>query len=157
MATPEEIKALKEQIQALNKQLEEAGGSAIDLNKAFAGAGDDVIKLNKVLETIKKSLKDITDSSNYVFRTFQDITAELKNQNLLLKIGNNAFKAFSDIAQNINYYQKGNLDLTDKQIKKSYQTLDIEKKELEFVVERLGNKKGEFYQDSRRRATGQSG
>ena len=149
MATPEEIKALKEQIQALNKQLEEAGGSAIDLNKAFAGAGDDVIKLNKVLETIKKSLKDITDSSNYVFRTFQDITAELKNQNLLLKIGNNAFKAFSDIAQNINYYQKGNLDLTDKQIKKSYQTLDIEKKELEFVVERLGNKKGEFYQDSR--------
>jgi len=149
MATPEEIKSLKEQIQALNKQLDEAGGSAIDLNKAFASAGDDVIKLNKVLETVKKSLKDITDSSNYVFRTFRDITAELKNQNLLLKIGNSSFKAFSDIAQNVNYYQKGNLDLTDKQIKKSYQTLDIEKKELEFVVERLGNKKGEFYQDSR--------
>ena len=149
MATPEEIKALKDQITELNKQLDDAGGTAIDLGKAFAKSGDDANKLNNILGDVKKRLTDITDNSNYIFRTFQDITAELKSQNLLLKVGNGAFKAFSDIAQNINYYQKGNLDLTDKQIKKSYQTLDIEKKELEFVIERLGNKKGEFYQDSR--------
>jgi hypothetical protein len=149
MATPEEIKALKDQITELNKQIDEAGGTAIDLGKAFAKAGGDADKLNKVLETVKKSLKDITDSSNYVFETFRDITAELKNQNLLLKIGNSSFKAFSDIAQNVNYYQKGNLDLTDKQIKKDYQTLDIKEKELKFVRDRLGNEEGVFFQESK--------
>jgi hypothetical protein len=137
MATPEEIKALKDQITELNKQIDEAGGTAIDLGKAFAKAGGDADKLNSILGDVKKRLKDITDNSNYIFRTFQDITAELKNQNLLLKVGNSAFKAFSDIAQNVNYYQKGNLDLTDKQLKKSYQTLGIEKKELQFVFDKL--------------------
>jgi hypothetical protein len=144
--TPDEI---RKQITELNKQLDEAGGTTLNLGKAFASAGDNVIKLNKVLETVKKSLKDITDNSNYIFRTFQDITSELKNQNLLLKISNSSFKAFSDIAQNVNYYQKGNLDLTDKQIKKDYQTLDIKEKELKFVRDRLGNEEGVFFQESK--------
>lgn len=137
---------LRKQIEELNKKLGEAGGYGLQLGDAMRQAGDDTDKLNKILAQVNKQYDNLVNNADYIYNTFQDITAELKNQNLQLKIGKGAFQAFTNIAQDLNYYQKGYNDLSDKQFKRLNQKLKIEEDELKKVVERLGNEKGEFRQ-----------
>jgi hypothetical protein len=136
MAEPT-VQELQKQLEDLNKKLKEAGGLGIDLQEAFRLAGNDTKKLNEYAAQLNKQYEDLVDNADYVYRTFQDISAELKNQNLLLKIGKSSFKGFTDIAQDLNSYQKGYNDLTDIKFKKLKNNLGLEKKELEFVVARL--------------------
>ena len=136
MAEPT-VQELQKQLEDLNKKLKEAGGLGIDLQAAFRNAGNDTKKLNEYAAQLNKQYEDLVDNADYVYRTFQDISAELKNQNLLLKIGKSSFKGFTDIAQDLNSYQKGYNDLTDIKFKKIKNNLALEKNELEFVVARL--------------------
>jgi len=136
MAEPT-VQELQQQLTDLNKKLREAGGLGIDLQEAFRNAGNDTKKLNEYVDRLNKQYEDIVDNADYIYRTFQDITAELKNQNVLLKIGKGAFKEFTNIAQDLNSYQKGYNDLTDNKFKKLKNNLAAEKKELDFVVQRL--------------------
>jgi len=136
MAEPT-VQELQQQLTDLNKKLKEAGGLGIDLQEAFRNAGTDTKKLNDYVKQLNKQYEDLVDNADYVYRTFQDITAELKNQNLLLKIGKSAFKGFTDIAQDLNSYQKGYNELTDARFRKLKNNLALEKQELEFVVARL--------------------
>jgi hypothetical protein len=136
MAEPT-VQELQKQLEDLNKKLKEAGGLGIDLQEAFRLAGNDTKKLNEYTAQLNKQYEDLVDNVDYVYRTFQDITAELQNQNLLLKIGKSSFKGFTDIAQDLNSYQKGYNDLTDNRFKKLKNNLGFEKKELEFAVSRL--------------------
>jgi len=136
MAEPT-VQELQRQLEDLNKKLKEAGGLGINLQEAFRNAGNDTKKLNEYVNQLNKQYEELTDNVDYVYRTFQDITGELKNQNILLKIGKSSFKGFTDIAQDLNYYQKGTTELTEKQFKKIKQNLELEQKELKFVVERL--------------------
>ena len=132
-----EIDDLRKQLEDLNKQIKEAGGLGIDFDEAIKRAGNDVKVLQTYIAQLNKQYEDLVNNADYVYKTFQDISAELKNQNLLLKIGKSSFKGFTDIAQDLNYYQKGTNDLTDKQFKKLKNNLSLEKNELEFVVSRL--------------------
>ena len=136
MAEPT-VQELQKQLEDLNKKLKEAGGLGIDLQAAFRNAGDDTKKLNEYIAQLNKQYEELVDNADYVYRTFQDISAELKNQNLLLKIGKGSFKGFTDIAQDLNSYQKGYNDLTDIKFKKLKNNLALEKNELEFAVARL--------------------
>ena len=136
MAEPT-VQELQKQLEDLNKKLKEAGGLGIDLQAAFRNAGDDTKKLNEYIAQLNKQYEELVDNADYVYRTFQDISAELKNQNLLLKIGKSSFKGFTDIAQDLNSYQKGYNDLTDIKFKKLKNNLALEKNELEFAVARL--------------------
>jgi hypothetical protein len=136
MAEPT-VQELQQQLTDLNRRLREAGGLGIDLQEAFRNAGTDTKKLNEYIKQLNKQYEELVDNVDYVYRTFQDITSELKNQNLLLKIGKGAFKEFTNIAQDLNSYQKGYNDLTDKNFKKIKNGLALEKQELEFVVARL--------------------
>jgi hypothetical protein len=136
MAEPT-VQELKNQLEDLNKKLKEAGGLGIDLQEAFRNAADDIEKLNKYATQLNKQYEELVDNADYAYRTFQDISAELKNQNLLLKIGKSSFKGFTDIAQDLNSYQKGYNELTDSKFKKLQNNLGLEKKELEFVANRL--------------------
>jgi hypothetical protein len=128
--TPEE---LKKQIEEANKKLKEASGFGYNLADAFGKAGDNIDDLKKLLVQINKELSDTVDSTDYIYRSFKSITAELKGQNILLKDGKNVFKTFSDIAQNINYFQRGNLDLSDKQFKKLGQSLKVQTEEFKII------------------------
>ena len=136
MAEPT-VQELQTQLTDLNKKLKEAGGLGIDLQEAFRNAGTDTEKLNKYVTQLNKQYEDLVDNADYIYQTFRDISAELKNQNVLLKIGKSSFKGFTDIAQDLNSYQKGYNDLTDAKFKKIQNNLGAEKKELEFVVARL--------------------
>jgi hypothetical protein len=136
MAEPT-VQELQKQLEDLNKKLKEAGGLGINLQDAFRNAGNDTKKLNEYAAQLNKQYEDLVDNADYVYRTFQDISAELKNQNLLLKIGKSSFKGFTDIAQDLNSYQKGYNDLTDIKFKKLKNNLGLEKQELEFAVSRL--------------------
>jgi len=141
MAEPT-VQELQQQLTDLNKKLREAGGLGIDLQEVFRKAGNDTKKLNEYATQLNKQYKDLVDNADYIYQTFRDISAELQNQNLLLKIGKSSFKGFTDIAQDLNSYQKGYNDLTDKNFKKIQNRLALEKAELEFVKDRLiaGNK-----------------
>ena len=132
-----EIDDLRKQLEDLNKQIKEAGGLGIDFDEAIKRAGTDVKILQTYIAQLNKQLNDTINNSEYIYRTFQDLTSELKNQNLLLKAGKNSFKVFTDIAQDLNYYQKGTNDLTDKQFNRIKQNIGLEKEELKFVVDRL--------------------
>jgi len=136
MAEPT-VQELQQQLTDLNKKLKEAGGLGIDLQEAFRNAGNDIEKLNKYATQLNKQYEDLVDNADYIYRTFQDITAELKNQNVLLKIGKSSFKEFTSIAQDLNSYQKGYNELTDSKFKKLQNNLAAEKKELDFIVQRL--------------------
>ena len=117
MAEPT-VQELQQQLTDLNKKLKEAGGLGIDLQEAFRNAGADTEKLNKYVTQLNKQYEDLVDNADYIYQTFRDISAELKNQNVLLKIGKSSFKGFTDIAQDLNSYQKGYNDLTDSKFKK---------------------------------------
>ena len=136
MAEPT-VQELQKQLEDLNRKLKEAGGLGIDLQEAFRNAGNDTKKLNEYAKQLNKQYGDLVDNADYIYRTFQDIGAELKNQNLLLKIGKSSFKGFTDIAQDLNSYQKGYNDLTDAKFKKLKNNLVFEKQELEFAANRL--------------------
>ena len=136
MAEPT-VQELQQQLTDLNKKLKEAGGLGIDLQEAFRNAGNDIEKLNKYATQLNKQYEDLVDNADYIYRTFQDITAELKNQNVLLKIGKSSFKECTSIAQDLNSYQKGYNELTDSKFKKLQNNLAAEKKELNFIVQRL--------------------
>jgi len=136
MADPT-VQELQQQLTALNKKLKEAGGLGIDLQEAFRKAGTDTKKLNEYVEKLNSQYEDLVDNADYLYETFRDITAELKNQNLLLKIGKGSFREFTNIAQDLSSYQKGYNDLTDNRFKKLKNSIEAEKKELDFVVKRL--------------------
>jgi hypothetical protein len=136
MAEPT-VQELQQQLTDLNKKLKEAGGLGIDFDEAIKRAGGDVKVLQTYIAQLNKQYEDLVDNADYIYQTFRDISAELKNQNVLLKIGKSSFKGFTDIAQDLNSYQKGYNDLTDSKFKKLQNNLALEKKELEFVVARL--------------------
>jgi hypothetical protein len=133
----ETVEDLKKQLQELNDKLKEAGGLGIDVAEAFNQAGNSTTKLNKYITEVKKRLEDITDNTDYIYRTFQDITSELSNQNALLSIGKSSFKSLTGIAQDLNFYQKGNTELSEKQLRKIQDKIKLDKSELEYVVKNL--------------------
>jgi hypothetical protein len=102
--------------------------------------------INKEIRILNNQMHEIVFESDYLYRNFQETTAELKNQNVLLKLGKSTFKGLTDIAQDLNYFQRGTTDLTDKNFKKMQSGLKIQEKELFYIVQRSGNKKGEFAQ-----------
>jgi chromosome segregation ATPase len=81
MAEPT-VQELQRQLEDLNKKLKEAGGLGINLQEAFRNAGNDTKKLNEYVNQLNKQYEELTDNVDYVYRTFQDITGELKNQNI---------------------------------------------------------------------------
>jgi hypothetical protein len=137
-AASDEAKNLQEEIIRINERIIAAGGAGINLQQAFRAADDDTDKLNTLLGQANRNLSSLTDNAEYIYRTFQDISDEQTRQNTLLKLGKSAFSSYTDIAQNLNSYQKGYNELTDKQFKKYQQNIQAQKDELKYIVEKLG-------------------
>jgi len=133
----EEASKLKKEIEDFNNRLKDARGYGIELEDAMRKAGDNTQKLKEIIDQLNKEYNELVDNADYIYRTFQDITAELKNQNLLLTLGKGSFKELTSIAQDLSYYQRGNNDLADKHFIKIKNSIGAQKEELEFVVKGL--------------------
>lgn len=92
--------------------------------------------LNQELTIYQERLEQVAFQSDYIFNSFRETTAELKNQNILLNVGRSAFKKLSDIASDISFYQRGSNDLTDKQFKKMGEGLKMRESDLKLIRDR---------------------
>ena len=109
--------------------------------KAIADAAKAAGTLQKGIERTNRDLQNTVSYSDSIAQSFQDTLAELKGQNVQLNIGKSAFKSLSNIASDLNYFQRGITDQTEKQFKTQQEKIKIGKEELSNVVERLGQEK----------------
>jgi hypothetical protein len=141
---PQDQAALNQSYQEYIKLLQIADG----LNAAQARSQADLAKsagnLSKEIKRLNKELDDTLFKSDYLYQSFRETTSELKNQNVLLQLGKSTFKGLTTIASDLNYFQQGITDLSDKQLKKQSQKLKISEIELETVKQRLSNSNGEY-------------
>jgi histone acetyltransferase (RNA polymerase elongator complex component) len=106
---------------------------AENLAEAQVKAGN----LNNELKRLQKNLDDLVFNSDYLYRSFQDTTAELRNQNILLKLGKSAFSDLTNQAQKLTNFQQGYSDLQEKDFKKIKESYQVQKKEIDYIVDNL--------------------
>jgi hypothetical protein len=144
-AAAEQVKQV-EKLTALYQKVDElTEAEAKNLAEAAKQSGN----INKEVARLEKYLEDITFQSDYLYRSFQESTAELTKQNNLLKIGKSTFKDLTSVAQDLTYFQRGISDLNEKQFKKLQSTLSMRQEDLELVEKMLGNGKGEYNQQEK--------
>jgi len=130
-STGPDIDALKKEIERLDKLLKAAGaGLGFDLQKALAAANNDADKLNSVFKLLNREYKDLTGQIDYTYQAFREITAELQNQNVLLKAGKSSFRELTSVAQQLNNYTDGTADLNKKQLKSLETKIAVQVKDL---------------------------
>ena len=143
--TPDDIELVKE----LTRLYEQALGISEKDARARAETARQAGTLNKEIKILNTQMHEVVFQSDYLFQSFRDQTSELKSQNNLLNIGKSTYKGLTDIAQDLNYFQKGITDLTDKQFKKVQSSLGIQEENLDTVVKTLANSQGEYINQSR--------
>jgi hypothetical protein len=114
-------------------------------NKADAARSSGT--LNKEIERLNKYLDETVRYTDSLTQGFQETLAELKGQNAQLNIGKSAFKNLANIASDLNYFQKGISDQTEKQFKLQQEKIKKGREELVGIRERLGKEDaitGEF-------------
>ena len=141
---PQDQQEINKLYQEYIRLLQVADGLSDNQARIQADAAKAAGNLTNEIKRLNKELDDTLFKSDYLFRSFQETTAELKNQNVLLQIGKSAFKELTNIASTLTYYQAGITDLTEKQFKNQKQNLDISKLELETIKQRLSNTNGEY-------------
>jgi hypothetical protein len=106
--------------------------------KSKADAARSTGTLTKETERLNRQLQDTVFYTDSIAQGFKETLAELKGQNVQLNIGKSAFKALSNIASDLNYFQKGISDQTEKQFKIQQEKVLKGKEELIDVRNRLG-------------------
>jgi len=134
--------------QELNKLYEkyiELLQRADGLTRQQAQAQADQVKaagnLTTSISRLNKELSDTVFKSDYLYQSFQETTAELKKQNVLLQAGKSIFKGLTTLSSDLNYFQQGITDLTGKQLKRKGEILAKNELELTNVRNRLGEEK----------------
>jgi hypothetical protein len=134
--------------QQLNKLYEryiELLQQADGITRQQAQAQADQVKaagnLTTSVSRLNKELNDTVFKSDYLYQSFQDTTAELKKQNALLQAGKSVFKGLTTLSSDLNYFQQGVTDLTEKELKKKGEILVKNKLELTNIQDRLGEEK----------------
>ena len=134
--------------QELNKLYEkyiELLQRADGLTRQQAQAQADQVKaagnLTTSISRLNKELSDTVFKSDYLYQSFQETTAELKKQNALLQAGKSIFKGLTTLSSDLNYFQQGITDLTEKQLKRKGEILAKNETELTNVRNRLGEEK----------------
>jgi hypothetical protein len=141
---PTDIQELNKRYREYIQLLQIADGLDASAAKAKADTAKATGTLVNEINRLNKSLDDTLIKSDYLYNSFKETTAELKNQNVALNIGKSVFKGLTDIASTLSYYQQGITDLEEKQLKKQRQRLDISEVELGNIEKRLSNSNGEY-------------
>jgi hypothetical protein len=141
---PQDQAELNKLYQEYIKLLETVDGKTTAQARILADAAKTAGNLTKEVNRLSKELDDTLFKSDYLYQSFRETTAELKNQNTLLQAGKSTFKGLTDIASDLKYFQQGITDLSDKQLRKQKQKLEYSKEELKSIVDRLSNSKEEY-------------
>jgi hypothetical protein len=120
--------------------LQRANGLTAQQAKSKADAAKAAGDLNVETKRLEDILNDITNKASYLFDTFRETTAELKNQNLILDAGKSVFKSLTSIAEDFNYQQRGISDLSERDLKRNSQKIAQSEEELTNLTKNLVNK-----------------
>jgi hypothetical protein len=103
------IDDINKQIGDLRKQLGQNPLSLFDQK--------DLEKAKLALSGLRNELREMNSDLNYIAQSFKDSVAELSKQNAQLTIARNSLKGISNIARDLVDYRKGEVDLSEKQLK----------------------------------------
>ena len=148
--TPEEAAKLNQEIEKLVGLYQKVDKLSAQQARSLAEAQVRAGNLANEIKRLEKSLDDLIFASDYLYRSFQEQTAELRNQNVLLKIGKSAFTDLTNQAQKLFNFQQGYSDLQEKDFKKIQSSLNIQGREIDKIIGSLG-KNEEFRKDEIRR------
>jgi len=121
--------------------LQQADGITRQQAQAQADQAKAAGNLTTSVSRLNKELNDTVFKSDYLYQSFRDTTTELKKQNALLQAGKSVFKGLTTLSSDLNYFQQGITDLTEKQLKKKGEILAKNKLELTNIQDRLGEEK----------------
>ena len=121
--------------------LQQADGITRQQAQAQADQAKAAGNLTASVSRLNKELNDTVFKSDYLYESFRETTGELKKQNVLLQAGKSIFKGLTTLSSDLNYFQQGITDLTEKQFKKKGEILAKNEIELTNVRNRLGEEK----------------
>ena len=135
--TADEAAALNAQMERLIQLYQKVDGLSLAQAQTLADANKQANTLTEQISRLEKELHDIVFETDYIYRSFQEQTAELKNQNNILKIGKSLFTDLTSIAQKLNNFQQGYGDLREKDFKKLKESLSFQVSENDKIVKDL--------------------
>jgi len=140
--TADEAAALNAQMERLIQLYQKVDGLSLAQAQTLADANKQANTLTEQISKLEKELHDIVFETDYIYRSFQEQTAELKNQNNILKIGKSLFTDLTSIAQKLNNFQQGYGDLREKDFKKLKESLSFQVSENDKIVKDLKDSEG---------------
>jgi hypothetical protein len=138
---PQDQQELNKLYEKYIELLQQADGLTRQQAQGFADQAKAAGNLTASVSRLNKELNDTVFKSDYLYQSFRETTAELKKQNILLQAGKSIFKGLTNLSSDLNYFQQGVTDLTEKQFKKKGEILAKSKIELKNVRDRLGEEK----------------
>ena len=135
--TPEQQAELNKQYERYIELLTKVNGISAQSARIKANAARDAGDLVKEVKRLEEIETELVNKASYLFDTFRETTAELKNQNLILDAGKSTFKSLTSIAEDFNYQQRGISDLSERDLKRSAQKIAQSEAELVNVRNKL--------------------
>jgi hypothetical protein len=124
--------------------LQRANGLTVQQAKLKADAAKAAGDLNKETERLEDILNDITNKADFLYNSFKETTAELKNQNLILDAGKSIFTKLTSVASDLNYQQRGISDLSERDLKRKGESIAQNLAELKTVKSKLSLEDGSY-------------
>jgi hypothetical protein len=140
--TPEEAAKLNQEVERLIDLYQKVDGYSYLQAQRMADTAKQSGTVTSEVRKLTKELQDSLFASDYLFRSFQEQTAELMNQNNTLKIGKSLFNELTDIAQKLTNFQKGYGDINEKGFKKLQNSLKFQIDNNQKVIDDLEKSEG---------------
>ena len=132
-----ELKKLIELLQKIDKLTETTARNQADQAQQAGNA-------RQQLERLEDTWNDITGDISYAATGFQKALEEIKNSNEGLNQSKKAYSALTSLVQQLNSYQKGTSELSEKELTKIKEKYNSEKQRLGTANELLISKQTEL-------------
>lgn len=117
---------INKQIEDLRKQLGQKSLSPFDQK--------DLEKAKLALSGLRNELREMNSDLSYIAQSFKDSVAELSKQNAQLSTARTSIKGISNIARDIVDYRKGEVDLSEKQLKNLQRQAKLKFEDLQYTL-----------------------
>jgi hypothetical protein len=117
---------VNKQIEDLRKQLGQKPLSPFDQK--------DLEMAKTYLSGLRNELREMNSDLNYIAQSFKDSVAELSKQNTQLNIARNSIRGISNIARDVVDYRKGEVDLSEKQLKNLQRQAKLKFDDLQYTL-----------------------
>lgn len=120
------IDDLNKEINKLRKQLGQESLSPFDQK--------DLETAKTYLSGLRNELREMNSDLNYIAQSFKDSVAELSKQNAQVTIARNSLKGISNISRTILDFRKGEVDLSEKQLKNLQRQAKLKFEDLQYTL-----------------------